>query len=105
MLFRSGVVAVDHFSDQLLKTCGGRPSQFGFGLAGVAEQSFDLGRAEIPRVNADDDVANKAKAKLGWSPATSFEQLVTEMIDSDYASARRDSLVKLAGFKVFDHHE
>ena len=49
--------------------------------------------------------ASKAKAKLGWSPATSFEQLVTEMIDSDYASARRDSLVKLAGFKVFDHHE
>jgi len=49
--------------------------------------------------------ASKAKAKLGWSPATSFEALVTEMVESDYASAQRDSLVKLAGFKTFDFHE
>jgi len=49
--------------------------------------------------------ASKAKAKLGWSPATSFEALVTEMVESDYVSAQRDSLVKLAGFKTFDFHE
>ena len=49
--------------------------------------------------------ASKAKAKLGWSPVTSFEELVTEMVESDFASAQRDSLVKLAGFKTFDHHE
>ncbi len=49
--------------------------------------------------------ASKAKAQLGWSPATSFEGLVAEMIESDFASAQRDSLVKLAGFKTFDHHE
>ncbi len=49
--------------------------------------------------------ASKAQAKLGWSPATSFEALVTEMVESDYASAQRDSLVKLAGFKTFDFHE
>jgi GDPmannose 4,6-dehydratase len=47
----------------------------------------------------------KAKAKLGWTPTTTFEQLVQEMVESDYASAKRDSLVKLAGFKAFDHHE
>ncbi len=47
----------------------------------------------------------KAKAKLGWVPTTSFEQLVTEMVESDYNSARRDSLVKLAGFQAYDHHE
>ena len=48
---------------------------------------------------------SKAKAKLGWVPTTSFEQLVREMIESDYTAARRDSLVKLAGFQAFDHHE
>ncbi len=48
---------------------------------------------------------SKAKAKLGWVPTTSFEALVKEMIDSDYTSARRDSLVKLAGFQAYDHHE
>ena len=49
--------------------------------------------------------ASKAKAMLGWSPTTSFEQLVQEMTESDYTSAKRDSLVKLAGFQAYDHHE
>jgi GDPmannose 4,6-dehydratase len=48
---------------------------------------------------------SKAKAKLGWEPTTSFEQLVTEMVEADYTSAKRDSLVKLAGFQALDHHE
>ena len=48
---------------------------------------------------------SKAKAKLGWVPTTSFEELVREMIESDYTAARRDSLVKLAGFQAYDHHE
>jgi GDPmannose 4,6-dehydratase len=48
---------------------------------------------------------SKAKAKLGWEPTTSFEQLVREMVESDYDAARRDSLVKLAGFQAYDYHE
>jgi len=48
---------------------------------------------------------SKAKAKLGWEPTTSFETLVKEMVESDYTSAKRDSLVKLAGFQAYDHHE
>jgi GDPmannose 4,6-dehydratase len=48
---------------------------------------------------------SKAKAKLGWTPTTTFEQLVSEMVQSDYTAARRDSLVKLAGFQAYDHHE
>lgn len=47
----------------------------------------------------------KAKEKLGWTPTTSFEELVREMIESDYSAAKRDSLVKLAGFQAYDHHE
>jgi GDPmannose 4,6-dehydratase len=49
--------------------------------------------------------SSKAKAQLGWTARTSFEALVKEMIDSDYTSAKRDSLVKLAGFQAYDHHE
>ena len=49
--------------------------------------------------------ASKARTKLGWSPAIGFEQLVHEMVESDYTSAKRDSLVKLAGFQAFDRHE
>lgn len=48
---------------------------------------------------------SKAKQKLGWVPQTTFEQLVAEMVESDYTSAKRDSLVKQAGFQAFDYHE
>ena len=43
---------------------------------------------------------SKAKAKLGWSPKTTFQELVSEMVTADYASAQRDSLVQAAGFKA-----
>jgi len=46
----------------------------------------------------------KAKAKLVWVPTTTFEELVKEMVESDYSSAKRDSLVKLAGFRISDRH-
>jgi GDPmannose 4,6-dehydratase len=48
---------------------------------------------------------SKAKVKLGWVPTTTFEELVREMVESDYVSARRDELVRGAGFQAFDYHE
>jgi GDPmannose 4,6-dehydratase len=47
----------------------------------------------------------KAREKLGWYPKTSFEDMVREMVTEDFKLAKRDSLVKLAGFKAFDYHE
>jgi GDPmannose 4,6-dehydratase len=47
----------------------------------------------------------KAKQKLGWTPATTLAELVREMVDSDYLAAKRDSLVKRAGYQAFDYHE
>ena len=48
---------------------------------------------------------SKAHARLGWKPTTTFEQLVKEMVRSDYQIARRDALVTLAGFTALEHHE
>ena len=48
---------------------------------------------------------SKAKQKLCWVPKTTLLELVKEMIESDYASAERDCLVKLAGFQAYDYHE
>ena len=48
---------------------------------------------------------SKAKEKLGWVPKTTLPELVKEMVEADYTSAKRDSLVKLAGFQAYDHHE
>ena len=47
----------------------------------------------------------KAKAKLGWEPKITLQELVSEMVQSDYTSAKRDNLVKLAGFQAYDYHE
>jgi len=47
----------------------------------------------------------KAKQKLGWTPKTSLQELVKEMVEADFATARKDSLVRQAGFQTFDHHE
>ncbi|WP_341891696.1 GDP-mannose 4,6-dehydratase [Variovorax sp. YR752] len=47
----------------------------------------------------------RARERLGWSPATDFDSLVREMVEADYTAARRDSLVKLAGFAAYDYHE
>jgi GDPmannose 4,6-dehydratase len=49
--------------------------------------------------------ASKARTKLGWAPKTTLAELVAEMVRSDYEAAKRDSLVKLAGFKAYDYHE
>src|SRR6201997_92133 len=47
----------------------------------------------------------KAKEKLGWTPTTTLPELVAEMIDADYITARRDAMVSMAGFQTFSHHE
>jgi len=47
----------------------------------------------------------KAKRELGWSPKTTFEELVREMVESDLKIAQRDAHVKRGGFKAPDFHE
>ena len=47
----------------------------------------------------------KAKAKLGWVPKITLAELVKEMVEADYSAARRDSMIKLAGFKAYDYNE
>jgi len=47
----------------------------------------------------------KAKAKLGWQPVTTFAELVQEMMEEDFAQARRDSLCLHAGFDVHEVRE
>ena len=48
---------------------------------------------------------SKAKSKLGWTPKITLAELVQEMVEADYTAARRDSLVKMAGFQAYDYNE
>ena len=57
---------------------------------------------EVPSLLGD---AGKARRQLGWTPTTSFDDLVREMVHADYQAARRDALIRLAGFPAHEHHD
>jgi len=48
---------------------------------------------------------SKAKAKLGWKPKTSFDELVKMMIQEDVKEAERDQFCRREGFPVYDFNE
>ena len=58
--------------------------------------------AEVDTLLGD---ATRAREILGWSPTTSFDELVREMVQEDLKTAQRDQLVRKHGFQVHDHHE
>lgn len=48
---------------------------------------------------------SKAKRVLNWEAKTSFAELVSEMVAADFASAKRDAMIRDAGYQTFDYHE
>ena len=42
----------------------------------------------------------KAKKMLGWMPATTLEELISEMIQTDKEEAKKEALLKEQGFHV-----
>jgi GDPmannose 4,6-dehydratase len=49
--------------------------------------------------------AGKARRQLGWTPRTSFAELVSEMVREDLKTAERDELVRRHGYAAPDRHE
>ena len=43
---------------------------------------------------------SKAHEKLGWTPTTTLEELVAEMVDADREEARKEAILRLKGFNV-----
>jgi GDPmannose 4,6-dehydratase len=43
---------------------------------------------------------SKAHEKLGWTPTTTLEQLVAEMVAADREEARKEAILRLKGFNV-----
>jgi GDPmannose 4,6-dehydratase len=82
---------------------------------GVDEKGYDSNGKNIvavdPRYFRPTEVETllgdpaKAKAKLGWTPKITFDELVAEMVREDLKSAERDELVKKHGYKAMDYHE
>lgn len=82
---------------------------------GVDEKGYDQnGRCIVavdPRYFRPTEVesllgdASKAKALLGWTPKTTFDELVAEMVREDLKSAEKDELVKKHGYQTMDYRE
>ena len=83
---------------------------------GVKEQGIDTatGKCVIkvdPRYFRPTEVEtllgdpSKAKSILGWEPRISFESLVEEMAREDLEDAKRDHMVREAGYRMPDYHE
>ena len=83
--------------------------------AGADQKAFDANGACVVSVDpryfrpAEVDTllgdASKARAKLGWTPTVTFDELVREMVAADLRAAERDELVKRGGYDAPDYHE
>jgi GDPmannose 4,6-dehydratase len=83
--------------------------------AGVDEKAIDKSGNTIvavdPRYFRPTEVEtllgdpSKARRELGWTPRTSFDELVREMVASDLKSAQRDALVRKHGFDAYNVRE
>ena len=58
--------------------------------------------AEVESLLGD---ATKAREKLGWSPNSTLEELVHEMVTADQEHARKDAVLKNKGFDVVQSRE
>ncbi|WP_287601791.1 GDP-mannose 4,6-dehydratase [Thiothrix sp.] len=104
--------SVREFVDIAAKELGMRVSWEG---VGVDEKGYDAnGKCIVavdPRYFRPTEVEtllgdpSKAKEKLGWTPRTTFAELVQEMVQEDLRIAERDELTKKHGFSAFNYHE
>jgi GDPmannose 4,6-dehydratase len=78
----------------------GSPVQPGQRVVAVDPRYFRP--AEVDTLCGD---AGKAREKLGWTPKISFAALVREMVRADYELARRDALIRSAGYRSTQHHD
>ena len=44
--------------------------------------------------------ASQAQAKLGWTPTTTLEELVAEMVATDKEEAAKEALLRQQGYQV-----
>ncbi|MBD3670372.1 MAG: GDP-mannose 4,6-dehydratase [Gammaproteobacteria bacterium] len=90
--------------------------EMGWKGSGVDEKGYDTATGKCivevdPRYFRPAEVETllgdpvKAKTKLGWTPRTSFNELVAEMVREDLKDAERDELCHKEGFKTYRYYE
>lgn len=91
------------------KTCGVLGMQIKWDGTGVGEVGYWEGRAIIkvdPRYFRPTEVETllgdpaKAKAKLGWTPEITLDEMIQEMVAADLADAKKHALLKRHGYQI-----
>jgi GDPmannose 4,6-dehydratase len=85
---------------RILSAPEGCAAKIGTKIAAVDQRYFRPAEVETLLGNP-----TKAREKLGWTPKTTFEELVREMMSEDLKLAQRDSLVQQAGYRAFSYYE
>ena len=86
--------------DMTLTWTGSGPDQCAFDASGRKVVAIDpryFRPAEVETLLGD---ATKAREKLGWTPRTSFDELVVEMVREDFKAAQLDDLARRHGYAV-----
>ena len=106
--------SVRRFIELTAKQLGWGPMQWdGEGTAEVGRRG-DTGDVVVridPRYFRPAEVSSllgdpsKAKTKLGWTPTTSLEELVAEMVESDLEEAKKEAYLNREGFSVVGARE
>jgi len=68
----------------------------------IAVDSRYFRPAEVSSLLGD---ASKARAKLGWTPKTTFRKMIAEMMANDMKNAERDLLMKKSGHRIYDRRD
>ena len=86
----------------VVKKCNNKDYQLTPGTEVVAVDKRYYRPTEVDLLIGD---ATKAKTKLGWSPSTSLDDLVKEMVHSDIDLFKRQLTLKQSGYTTLNQYE
>lgn len=86
----------------VVKSCSNEDYQLPIGTEVVAVDSMYFRPTEVDVLVGD---SSKARKKLGWEPKYSFEELVSEMMESDLKLMKKDQYLKEGGYEVLSYYE
>ena len=86
----------------VIVSCSNRKHQVEIGREVISVDPRYFRPTEVDLLIGD---STKAKAKLGWVPEYSLEQLIKEMMDSDLKLVTKDKYLKDGGYNILNYFE
>lgn len=86
----------------VVKSCSNEGYLLPVGTEVVAVDSMYFRPTEVDILVGD---SSKARKKLGWEPKYSFEELVSEMMESDLKLMKKDQYLKEGGYEILSYYE